>query len=106
MPSIRFVEYDGTLRVVDVPGGQSVMQAAVSSGIRGIEAQCGGSCACATCHVYVDESWVPILGPAMGTENDLLEFVSERRENSRLACQVSISDKLDGLTVCIPKSQS
>ena len=106
MPSIRFLEHDGTIRVVDVPGGQSVMQAAVSNGVRGIEGQCGGSCACATCHVYVDELWVPIVGPALGTENDLLEFVSERRENSRLACQVSISEKLDGLTVRIPESQS
>ena len=98
---------DGTLRDVDVSKGMSVMLGATAHGIRGIDADCGGTLSCATCHVYVDPAWLDKLPPPDETEIDLMEGVaSERRPNSRLSCQILISDENDGLTVEVPERQS
>lgn len=102
---VRYIEHSGRERRVGVETGQTVMSAAASSGVHGIDAECGGSCACATCHVYVDESWFAEVGPPAGVEADLLEFVARRRPNSRLACQIALTDRLDGLIVRVPETQ-
>jgi ferredoxin, 2Fe-2S len=97
---------DGSAHAVDAANGASVMQAAIHANIRGIEAECGGACACATCHVYVDDASAGLLPLPEPDERDMLEGVAaERRPNSRLACQITISDTMDGLTVQIPDRQ-
>ena len=105
MTSVVFIEFDGTERRVEATVNQSLMQVAISNGIRGIDAACGGSCACATCHVYVDPAWMDIIGEPTGTECDLLEFVSRRTEYSRLSCQIPVTERLQGLVVRLPESQ-
>ena len=97
----------GETREVEVSVGHSVMIGAISNGIPGIEAECGGALSCATCHVYVDPQWLGRMPAIDSFENDLLENVAaERREGSRLSCQIVVTDKLDGLTVEIPESQN
>lgn len=105
MVAITYVEFGGDTHVVDVATGTTVMAGAVAHGVHGIDAECGGSCACATCHVYVDDAWRERVGPPEGTEKDLLEFVSRRRANSRLSCQIIVDERLDGLVVRLPESQ-
>lgn len=105
MTSITFIEFDGTARRVEADVNQSLMQAALTNGIRGIVAACGGSCACATCHIYVDAAWMDVVGHPVGPESDLLDFVSRRETNSRLACQIAVSEQLQGLVVRLPESQ-
>jgi 2Fe-2S ferredoxin len=105
MPRIVFVEPSGEIREVDAPIGISVMEAAKQRGVAGIVAQCGGACACATCHVYVDAAWVAKLPPAEDMEQGMLESAWEPRSNSRLSCQITITAKLDGLRVSVPARQ-
>lgn len=106
MPKVVFITLDGTERVVDANVGESVMAAAVRNGIPGIIGECGGNCSCATCHVYVDDEYAATVGGANGMEDDLLDLgVADRRDTSRLSCQISVSEDLDGLTVRIPAEQ-
>ena len=105
MPKITFVEKNGTEHVVDAETGVSVMEAAVKNMVPGIDADCGGACACATCHVYVDDAWVEKAGKAESMEESMLDFAYEPKENSRLSCQIKVSDALDGLIVRLPEFQ-
>ena len=105
MAKITFIENDGTKHEVEAENGLSVMEAAVNNMVPGIDADCGGACACATCHVYVDEAWLSKTGEIGDMEETMLDFAEDRRENSRLSCQIKISDELDGLVVTTPESQ-
>jgi 2Fe-2S ferredoxin len=105
MAKITYIEHSGKEHVVDAPVGQSVMEAAVKNGIPGIDADCGGACACATCHVYVDPEWVSKTGQPSSMEQSMLDFANEVQDNSRLSCQIKVSEDLDGLVVRLPKSQ-
>lgn len=105
MAVVTFISHDGNSTEVEVSPGTSVMQAAVDNMIDGIVGECGGSCSCATCHCYVDESWSGRLPPASGMEKDMLECVLEPRANSRLSCQIVVTDALDGLVIRLPESQ-
>lgn len=106
MPAIHYVLKDGSVRTLEARDGMSVMEAAVHGNVRGIDAECGGSCACATCHVYVDEADVDRLDPPDEMEVEMLEAVAaERRPTSRLSCQITMRAALDGLTVRVPEFQ-
>lgn len=105
MPKITYVEASGTKHAVEAPSGQSVMEAAVKHAVPGIDADCGGACACATCHVYVDESWLDKVGKPNDIEQTMLDFADNVESNSRLSCQIKISDALNGLLVRLPRSQ-
>lgn len=105
MVAIHFISPDGQSHTVNGTEGFSLMEVAVREGIEGIEAECGGACACATCHVYISPNWVPVVGQASGSESDLLEFVRLRADTSRLSCQIRLSAALDGLIVHLPESQ-
>ncbi|WP_404429622.1 2Fe-2S iron-sulfur cluster binding domain-containing protein [Microbacterium lacus] len=106
MPEVRFFTPTGSLRIVDVATGQSVMDAAVRNGIDGIVAECGGSCACATCHVYVDEQFLAVAGRPGVMEDEMLEGVaSPRTDASRLSCQIKMRDELHGIIVKIAQEQ-
>jgi ferredoxin, 2Fe-2S len=106
MPKVVFITLDGAQRVVDATVGESVMAAAVRNGIRGIIGECGGNCSCATCHVYVDDEFSASVGGAKDMEDDLLDLgVADRRDTSRLSCQIRVTEDLDGLTVQIPEEQ-
>jgi ferredoxin, 2Fe-2S len=105
MPLITYIESTGQERTLELKEGLSVMEGAVRAGIPGIVAECGGACSCATCHVYVDESWVARVGGASQTERAMLEYAHEPRPNSRLSCQITVSDALDGLLVQTPSQQ-
>ena len=107
MPTIHYILKDGSTRSVDARLGASVMETAVHHNVRGIDAECGGSCSCATCHVYVDDTFVDRLAPPDEMESELLDGVAaQRRPNSRLSCQIAISADLDGLTVRVPQTQA
>ncbi|MET0350818.1 MAG: 2Fe-2S iron-sulfur cluster-binding protein [Rhizobacter sp.] len=107
MPAIHYILKDGTVRTVDARDGTSVMEAAVRANVRGIDAECGGSCACATCHVYVAETDLDRLAPPDELEAEMLDAVAaERRPTSRLSCQIVVDAALDGLTVQVPATQS
>ena len=105
MPKITYIEHNGKSHVVEVPNGLSVMEGAVQNNVPGIDADCGGSCACATCHVYVDEKWFNKLPNKEDAEEDMLDMAFEPKNNSRLSCQLIVSDELDGLEVNIPSKQ-
>lgn len=106
MPKITFISADGGQTTVEAGDGDSVMQAALASGIEGIVAECGGSMMCATCHVYVDEDWKLAVGDASDDERAMLDFAaSEVRPVSRLSCQIAVTDDLDGLVVHLPDAQ-
>ena len=106
MARITYIEFGGTEHVVDVPTGMTVMEGARDNGIPGIEADCGGACACSTCHVYVDDAWVDRLPPKEAMEQDMLDFAWEPDpERSRLTCQLTVTDELDGLVVRMPEKQ-
>ena len=105
MAKITYLEHNGTEHVVDVKPGLSVMEGAVKNNIPGIDADCGGACACATCHVYVDEAWRDKTGERSTMEVSMLDFAEGVRSNSRLACQIKVSEALDGLIVQMPESQ-
>ena len=106
MPKITYIEHNGKSHVVDVPNGLSVMEGAVQNNIPGIDADCGGSCACATCHVYVDENWFNKLPAKEDAEQDMLDMAYEPKKFSRLTCQITVGDELDGLVVKMPLKQS
>ncbi|HLI63102.1 MAG TPA: 2Fe-2S iron-sulfur cluster-binding protein [Terriglobales bacterium] len=106
MTKITYVEADGNTTIVDVPDGWSLMQGAVSNGVKGIIGACGGSCSCGTCHCYVDEAWVDKLPTRSSIEMEILETVAaEFRANSRLACQITASPAIEGLVVRLPERQ-
>ena len=106
MPTIHYILKDGSTRAIDAKPGSSVMENAVRNNVRGIDAECGGSCSCATCHVYVDDAFIALLPPADDMENDLLDGVaSERQPGSRLSCQITMTAELDGITVRVPETQ-
>src|SRR5690349_5234142 len=105
MAKINFVDHRGETRTVDVENGATVMEAAIRNSVPGIEAECGGACACATCHVYVAPEWTEKTGKASQMEEDMLDFAFEVRPNSRLSCQIKVSDELDGLVVTTPAKQ-
>jgi 2Fe-2S ferredoxin len=107
MVKVICIDADGEQSELEVQEGWTLMQAAVTQGVEGIEAECGGSCCCATCHVYVDESFLERLdAPSEQEQGMLAETVAERRSNSRLACQIKLTESLDGLTVRLPEVQS
>jgi ferredoxin, 2Fe-2S len=105
MPKITFVEQNGTEHVIEAVNGTSVMEAAVKNMVPGIDADCGGACACATCHVYVDAAWVEKVGKPEPMEESMLDFAYEPKETSRLSCQIKVADALDGLVVRLPEFQ-
>ena len=105
MPKITYIEHNGKSHVIDVPNGLSVMEGAVQNNIPGIDADCGGSCACATCHVYVNEKWFDKLEKKEAAEEDMLDMAFEPKSLSRLSCQLTVSDALDGLVVNMPSKQ-
>ena len=101
MPTIKFVTHDGNEQEVEAESGTTVMQAAMDNGIDAILAECGGACSCATCHCYVDEAWTDRMPEADEIEKDMLDCVLEPQDNSRLSCQIEMTDALDGLAVRI-----
>ena len=105
MPKITFVDHAGTARTIDGEVGSTVMETAIRNNVPGIDAECGGACACATCHVYVDEAWAEKVGPAEPMEQDMLDFASDVRATSRLCCQIRVTPELAGLVVTTPARQ-
>lgn len=105
MPKVTYIEHNGKEHVVDVPEGWSVMEGAVKNLIPGIDADCGGACACATCHVYVDPAWIGKLAPKEDMEQTMLDFAQDLEQTSRLSCQIKVTKELDGFVVRMPKSQ-
>jgi 2Fe-2S ferredoxin len=105
VPKIKYVAHDGKEYVIEVANGWSVMEGAVKNLIPGIDADCGGACACATCHVFVDEPWASKLPPKSEMEDTMLDFAPELASNSRLSCQIKVTPELDGLVVRMPKTQ-
>ena len=105
MVKITYIDAEGTARSVEAEEGSTVMENAVRNGIPGIEAECGGACACATCHVYVEEEWRGATGEPEPMEEDMLDFASDVRPNSRLSCQIRVRPELDGLVVRTPARQ-
>jgi ferredoxin, 2Fe-2S len=106
MPKITFIDTAGASQTVDGEVGSTVMETAIKNGIPGIEAECGGACACATCHVYVDEAWMEKAGTASAMEQDMLDFAYDVRPTSRLSCQIKVTDELDGMVVTTPDRQA
>ena len=105
MAKITYIENDGTEHTIEAKSGQSVMEGAVKNNIPGIDADCGGACACATCHVYVDDAWAEKTGKASVMEESMLDFANDLQPTSRLSCQIIVSDALDGLIVRMPENQ-
>jgi 2Fe-2S ferredoxin len=105
MARITYIDAEGTARTVDAEPGSTVMENAVRNGIPGIEAECGGACACATCHVYVAEEWREAVGEPESMEEDMLDFAFDVRPGSRLSCQIRVKPELDGLVVTTPDRQ-
>lgn len=105
MAKITYIENDGTEHTIEAKPGQSVMEGAVKNNIPGIDADCGGACACATCHVYVDDAWAEKTGKASVMEESMLDFANDLQPTSRLSCQIIVSDALDGLIVRMPENQ-
>lgn len=105
MIKITFVDSGGTPRTVEAEEGATVMETAIRNGIPEIEAECGGACSCATCHVYVDEAWEAATGQPQPMEEDMLDFAFDVRPNSRLSCQIRVRPELDGLVVHTPTRQ-
>ena len=106
MPKITYIENNGNTHTIEVANGLSVMEGAVQNDIPGIDADCGGACACATCHVYVEEKWFNKLPKQESAERDMLDMAYEPNKFSRLACQITVTDDLDGLVVNIPEKQA
>ena len=105
MAKVTFIDQDGTKREVEAKPGVSIMEAAVQNMIPGIDADCGGACACATCHVYVDAAWIDKLKAKDEMEESMLDFAEDVRETSRLSCQILITKDIDGIVVTTPQSQ-
>ena len=105
MAKITYIEHNGAEHTIDVKTGLSVMEGAVKNNIPGIDADCGGACACATCHVYVKEEWLEKTGTRSAMEESMLDFAEGVEANSRLSCQIKVTDALEGLVVTMPESQ-
>lgn len=106
MVRISYIEPGDVRRDVELEVGQTLMQGAIANGVKGILAECGGACVCATCHVYVDERYLSVLAPLSPTENEMLDAVAtERLPNSRLGCQIRATEKLDGAVIRVPATQ-
>jgi 2Fe-2S ferredoxin len=105
MTKIIFIEFDKTEHSVDAENDITLMEAAIQNSVPGIDADCGGACACATCHVYIDSAWTDKTGNAEQMEQDMLDFAFDVTEESRLSCQIKISDELEGLLVNLPEKQ-
>ncbi len=105
MVAITFVEFNGTRHSVESPEGATAMEAAVRNCVPGIVAECGGACACATCHVYVDAAWAEKVGAPSEMEEGMLDFASDVRPTSRLSCQIKLTAELDGLVLHTPENQ-
>ncbi|HOY78698.1 MAG TPA: 2Fe-2S iron-sulfur cluster-binding protein [Hyphomonadaceae bacterium] len=105
MPKITYIDSTGKERVVEAKNGMTVMETAIKHNIPGIDADCGGACACATCHVYVDEAFADKVGKPSAMEQSMLDFAENVKETSRLSCQIKVRDDLDGLKVTTPESQ-
>jgi 2Fe-2S ferredoxin len=106
MAKITYIGADGTRYEVEAENGSTVMENAIRNGVPGIEAECGGACACATCHVYVAEEWRSVTGGPEPMEEDMLDFAYELKPTSRLSCQIHVTDELDGLVVTVPPRQA
>ncbi len=106
MVKINFRSHKGNVQTVEAELGSTVMENAVREAVPGILAECGGACACATCHVYVDEDWKDRAGEPSPMEEDMLDFAFDVRPNSRLSCQIKVVEELDGLTVTVPERQA
>jgi 2Fe-2S ferredoxin len=105
MPTVIFIAFSGKSSTVDVPEGTTLMRAATDNGVPGIDGDCGGNCACATCHVYISPAWRERVGGRNAAEQDMLTCVAELRDNSRLACQITVTEALNGLVVDLPEAQ-
>ena len=105
MASITFIEHDGTEHAVEIEPGKSLMQTAIDNGVPGIDADCGGECACGTCHVIVEGKWISTTGSASEDELQMLDLTPERDDNSRLACQINTSEAMDGMVARLPEFQ-
>jgi 2Fe-2S ferredoxin len=105
MPIITYVEHTGREHRISLQPGVSLMQGAIANGVPGIDADCGGACACATCHVHVDDAWLAKTGDKSAMEESMLDFAEGVDDNSRLSCQIKVTDELDGLIVRMPESQ-
>ena len=105
MPKITFIEHNGAEHTVEGDVGMSVMETAIKHMVPGIDADCGGACACATCHVYVDDAWAEKTGKPEAMEESMLDFAAAPKETSRLSCQIQLSEELDGLVVRLPEFQ-
>ena len=105
MAKVTYIEFNGKEHVVDVDPGYSVMQGAINNNVRGVIAECGGACSCATCHVYVDDAWSEKLEQKTEEEVAMLDAVVDLRPNSRLSCQIKVTESLDGLVVHLPEKQ-
>jgi 2Fe-2S ferredoxin len=105
MPKVTYIEFNGTEHPIDVPVGLSVMQGAVNNNVPGIDADCGGECACATCQVYIEPEWFAKTGAPNSQEASMLSFTATTQDNSRLSCQIKMTEALDGLTLRMPESQ-
>jgi 2Fe-2S ferredoxin len=106
MTKITYVDFQGTARTVEADNGATVMETAVRHGVPGIDAECGGACACATCHVYVEDAWKEKTGEPSSMEEDMLDFAFDVRPNSRLSCQLKVKPEWDGLVVHTPERQA
>ena len=106
MAKINFVDHTGATRTVEIENGATVMEAAIRNAIPGIEAECGGACACATCHVHVDEAWRAVVGEPSPMEEDMLDFGYDVQADSRLSCQIKVTAELEGLVVRTPERQA
>ena len=105
MPTLTYIEFDGTEHTVNAERGISVMRGAIDHGVPGIDADCGGECSCATCHVIVNDEWMDVVGRPGEDEEAMLDLNPEREVNSRLSCQIEVRDALDGLVVKLPEFQ-
>lgn len=106
MTKVTFIDHSGTARTIEADNGATMMETALRNDVPGIVGECGGACACATCHVYVDEAWRAATGEPSPMEEDMLDFAFDVRPNSRLSCQIRISDALEGLVVTTPERQA
>jgi 2Fe-2S ferredoxin len=106
MAKITFIDSGGTARTVEGEIGSTVMETAIKNGVPEIEAECGGACACSTCHLYIDEAWMEKVGQPSPMEADMLDFAFEVKPNSRLSCQIKVTEELDGLVATTPSRQA
>jgi len=105
MPLIKFIEHDGTVHDIQANNGDSIMLTAINNLVPGIDADCGGECSCATCHVIVDSAWTEKVGTTDENEDAMLDLNPDRKENSRLSCQIEVSEELDGIVINLPEFQ-